>query len=311
MGVLVGTSLIVIIPEGIETLYSANQVAHIHSRRGLQARNLGVQWGASLAQAPQLALEVKKRASDEIDAINALPGPVIPADFDITGDTSDEPPKTPTAPGEVHALEDMNPTIPQRPADQHEHHSDARIPDQGDEAKDEHSGTPHAWVGVSLISGFILMYLIDTLPSLKPPQAAQRQNIYSLSDLSASSSPVPNGGNSKSSFSTTLGLVIHSAADGIALGASSTQPSLSAIIFFAIFIHKAPAAFGLTSVLLKQGLSKRQARSHLIAFSLAAPIGAIFTFLVIHMLGGAGEAGGVHTKWWTGIVLLFSGGTFL
>ena len=89
------------------------------------------------------------------------------------------------------------------------------------------------------------------------------------------------------------------------------MPGLSFIVFFAFMIHKAPAAFGLTTVLLRQGLSKRQARVHLAAFSLAAPAGAIVTWLVVGLLGGlAGhEEGGM--KWWTGLILLFSGGTFL
>lgn len=82
-------------------------------------------------------------------------------------------------------------------------------------------------------------------------------------------------------------------------------------------IHKAPAAFGLTSVLLKQGLGKRGARAHLVVFSLAAPAGALGTWIVVRILGGggsgaeAGAAGEMHTKWWTGVLLLFSGGTFL
>ncbi len=75
-------------------------------------------------------------------------------------------------------------------------------------------------------------------------------------------------------------------------------------------IHKAPAAFGLTSVLLKQGLSKRAARGHLIIFSLAAPVGALGTWVLVSLLGGdhmEGERG----LWWTGMLLLFSAGTFL
>jgi len=211
----------------------------------------------------------------------------------FTSNDPEKPPKTPTAPGEVHALGN----------------SEAA----GSPAETKHGDrNPHAWIGVSLILGFILMYLIDTLPSLKPPPVPQRAGIYSLSELgSAPQSPPLSSGTPKRSFSTTLGLVIHSAADGIALGASSTQPSLSFIIFLAIMIHKAPAAFGLTSVLLKQGLSKKQARAHLVAFSLAAPIGATCTWIALSVLGG-GEGGSEETmKWWTGVLVLFSGGTFL
>jgi zinc transporter 9 len=109
------------------------------------------------------------------------------------------------------------------------------------------------------------------------------------------------------------GLVIHAAADGIALGASSSvaNSSLGFVIFLAIMIHKAPAAFGLTSVLLKQGLSKRQTRGHLLIFSLAAPTGALGTWIMITILGRGRMGGEEGTKWWTGVLLLFSAGTFL
>lgn len=76
-------------------------------------------------------------------------------------------------------------------------------------------------------------------------------------------------------------------------------------------IHKAPAAFGLTSVLLKQGLGKRGARAHLVVFSLAAPVGAVGTWMLVRVLGGGGEGSEEGMRWWTGVVLLFSGGTFL
>lgn len=75
-------------------------------------------------------------------------------------------------------------------------------------------------------------------------------------------------------------------------------------------LHKAPAAFGLSAVLLRAGLGKRQARTHLIVFSMAAPVGAIVTWVLVNLLGGE-EVGGAGMQWWTGVLLLFSGGTFL
>ena len=173
------------------------------------------------------------------------------------------------------------------------------------------SRPPHVWIGLSLIFGFILMYLLDTLPTLSAQSNSRSSNanIYSLSDLSTSPTPLP----PQRALSTTLGLCIHATADGIALGASSSSTSttsLSLIIFVAIMVHKAPAAFGLTAVLLKQGLGKRGARAHLIAFSLAAPIGAVGTWMVVRALGG-GSGDEESMRWWTGVLLLFSGGTFL
>ena len=201
---------------------------------------------------------------------------------------------------------------------------------------DEPTGrNPHAYVGISLIAGFILMYLIDTLPrrtsSSSQPQRFQiNLTQFSLNRASTSSpdleSPQQDGdyhatNDSSSSArpsSTTVGLVIHACADGIALGASSTSSrssssgrNLSLIIFLALMIHKAPAAFGLTTTLLKQGLSKRAARAHLIVFSLAAPAGALVTWAAASLLGYGGLPESMSAEFATGVLLLFSGGTFL
>jgi zinc transporter 9 len=211
--------------------------------------------------------------------------------------------------------------------------SEQKVPGQHD---DESAGrNPHAYVGISLIAGFILMYLIDTLPrrasSSSQPQRFQiNLTQFSLNRASTSSpdleSPQQNGdyhatnNNASSSrpSSTTVGLVIHACADGIALGASSTSSgssssgrNLSFIIFVALMIHKAPAAFGLTTTLLKQGLSKRAARAHLIVFSLAAPAGALVTWAAASLLGYGGLPESMSAEFATGVLLLFSGGTFL
>jgi len=192
------------------------------------------------------------------------------------------------------------------------------------EAHDE-GHLPTFEIGFSLMLGFVLMFLIDRLPrhATERFQSAPATRHISLDNLSATSGPAeeeeeegflgsltPSPKQSRS-LATTTGLVIHAAADGIAMGASATTSNmkLGFIIFVAIMIHKAPAAFGLTSVLLKQGLSKRAARGHLIVFSLAAPFGAIGTFLLISMLGGNME--GPSGERWTGMLLLFSAGTFL
>lgn len=50
---------------------------------------------------------------------------------------------------------------------------------------------------------------------------------------------------------------------------------------------QAPAAFGLVSFLLHDGLDRGRIRKHLFAFSAAAPIGAILTFLVLNHVSSA------------------------
>lgn len=288
MGVLVGTSLIVIIPEGIETLYSANAL----TRKQHSTRATAIEWQHQ--------------------------APVVAATFGPNGDSASTLPSDTPVPGLLLERDQLSEsqTLHVRKEDSDE--TTAKDTIHGDE-----ESSPHAWVGIALVSGFILMYLVDKLPEFAAPTKNDRTPYHiSLDNLGSGlrrgSSPSRDGGlldaNHASrrghSFATTTGLVIHAAADGIALGASSSDAGLSFIIFLAIMVHKAPASFGLTSILLKQGLSSRTARAHLLVFSLAAPFGALATFLFVQMMGssGADEAG---THWRTGMLLLFSGGTFL
>ncbi|KAF7713524.1 Uncharacterized protein PECH_002277 [Penicillium ucsense] len=299
MGVLVGTSLIVIIPEGVETLYSANAV----SRKTVGARANAVEWSS---EGPIS----KVIAKDDIHASPAASS--IPVPFlDIE-------------PQQISPLARRHESFESSNALRVRKDETSSAKEQHGKEEEKEGSSPHAWIGVALISGFILMYLIDKVPEYASPTKSDRQPYHiSLDNLGSglrrgSSPSRPDGlletGPSRQqhshSMATTMGLVIHAAADGIALGASSTDKGLSFIIFFAIMVHKAPASFGLTSILLKQGLSTRTARAHLLVFSLAAPVGALVTFLFAHLLGTAGgdEAASL---WRTGMLLLFSGGTFL
>ena len=301
MGVLVGTALIVILPEGVETLYSASSSSG-HTRRALSTAS----YVEPILLARVMAL-VRKDTAD-VDAF-LTPGPII-------ADAGQVSPATPTMPGvggilgEGEGLESDGKT---------DHTETAH-----------HDESPHTWMGLALIMGFVLMFLIDKLPHyLSRSKQNSRPYHISLTNLGRRSNRAPSAADEEAdnfldapnavakeasrSFATTTGLVIHAAADGIALGASTSASSsrLSFIIFFAIMVHKAPAAFGLTSVLLKQGLSKRSARFHLLLFSMAAPAGALLTSAFAYTLGASTVDNADKANWWTGMLLLFSAGTFL
>ena len=67
---------------------------------------------------------------------------------------------------------------------------------------------------------------------------------------------------------STLGLVVHSIADSVALGSTcyasqGKNTSLPIIIFFALILHKCPAAIGLTTFLRHEGLKFREIIIHL------------------------------------------------
>ena len=306
VGVLVGTSLIVIIPEGIEAAAAPSGGGHVFKVRSMMRRGpIGhlVDIPAILLHVPRADVGTQVIDENEQDADSFL------AQLTEEEDGSEEP-----------ADETPAETEPEHEHDDQDHDDDH------DHEHEQHNELPIMEIGVSLILGFALMFLVDRLPrhatesfysntqpqhmSLEDLGGADTASLDGQADgLLGSFTPTPRKARS---LATTIGLVIHAAADGIAMGATSTSSDLKLgmIIFLAILIHKAPAAFGLTSVLLKQGLSKRAARGHLIVFSLAAPVGALATWLMITLLGGD-HLEGDSKQWWTGMLLLFSGGTFL
>ncbi|KAM7376292.1 hypothetical protein PAMP_006035 [Pampus punctatissimus] len=164
----------------------------------------------------------------------------------------------------------------------------------GESGKHEHSHEQlHACIGVSLVLGFVFMLLVDQIGSshvhnTEDPESARATN---------------------SKITTTLGLVVHAAADGVALGAaaSTSQTSVQLIVFVAIMLHKAPAAFGLVSFLMHAGLERNRIRKHLLVFALAAPALAMLTFLGLSQ--SSKEALSDINA--TGVAMLFSAGTFL
>ncbi|KAL2713913.1 zinc transporter ZIP9-A isoform X1 [Vespula squamosa] len=141
----------------------------------------------------------------------------------------------------------------------------------------------HSLIGISLVLGFVFMLLVD--------QCTRR------------------GGGKEKSFTATLGLVVHAAADGVALGAAATtsQADVEVIVFLAIMLHKAPAAFGLVSFLLHEGVEKKKIGKHLLVFSLSAPCLALLTYFGIGKEGKE-TLSNVNA---TGLAMLFSAGTFL
>ena len=149
-------------------------------------------------------------------------------------------------------------------------HTDSGGPTPGEEEHHENPG--HHLIGVALVLGFIFMLIIDQVAS------------------SRSGPRDPEGGRGSGrgavSWTATLGLVVHAAADGIALGAAATtnQTDVEMIVFLAIMLHKAPASFGLVTYLLHEGLERNRVRKHLLVFSVAAPSAAVLTFLLLQVI---------------------------
>jgi len=253
-GLLVGTALAVIIPEGVHALYLSEletnqlQTQHeFHSEHKVHGRHLN----------QLVEHDVKEN--------------LLPVDR-----------------GEK---DDVLPPVHQHTAD--------RPREFASVSGHKHSDTTHSAIGVTLILGFVFMLVVDNFGS-------RLVHHHGTQILDASGSTVMN--KSKASWTTTLGLVVHAAADGIALGAASagSRFNVEMIVFVAIMLHKAPAAFGLVSFLISDGVDRKRIRRHLLAFALAAPLTAILTYVTLK-----NRIRDTYSVDSTGLAMLFSAGTFL
>nr|CAG8476234.1 10018_t:CDS:2 [Entrophospora candida] len=250
VGLLVGTSLIVIIPEGIETLYNVPSYYQIEANKD--------NFFSNVPPEDKRSNDNKKRSSSILDNLN----------FDSSSFSSNWGKR------DVSKLPDI------------------KLPENEN----------HHYIGMALISGFVMMFLIDQIDTSHVHSHGHhgKANVISLTDLRSISNP--------NNVDPTIGLIIHAAADGIALGASANEPTLETIVFLAIMLHKAPSAFGLSTILLREGYTRRQIRRHLATFCLAAPLSSLCTFALIQQ---SSKLDPIGMQWWTAMLLLFSGGTFL
>jgi solute carrier family 39 (zinc transporter), member 9 len=135
----------------------------------------------------------------------------------------------------------------------------------------EKQAVPETWIAVSLIMGFSFMLLVEHLTGSDHDHSDTHmhptsEDIFDLNRIGRNQEDggaVRNGdvgtgfltyntGGSKKAIKLTLGLVIHSLADGFALGASvissessrsgSSRSELPLVIFFALLIHKGTTA---------------------------------------------------------------------
>ncbi|CAF0745265.1 unnamed protein product [Adineta ricciae] len=154
------------------------------------------------------------------------------------------------------------------------------------ESEHKHTDSIHSTIGITLVLGFVFMLIIDNCSS----RIIHRHGSQVIDSSGSVIITKP-----KSTWTATLGAA-----------SATSRFNVELIVFMAIILHKAPAAFGLVSFLLSDGVDRKRIRRHLLIFSLAAPVMAIFTFVLLK--SGLRDSYSVDS---TGIAMLFSAGTFL
>lgn len=160
------------------------------------------------------------------------------------------------------------------------------------------------YIGLGLVTGFLIMYMIDNLSTillsfnieLKPITEIHHSESYKELFTSIFTS------------SLTLGLLFHGMVDGISLGSSFSksreESSIELILFSSIIIHKLPTCFSLSSLLMKEKMNASFLKFHLLILASITPLSSILTFIFMSLFH-------LQNDFVVGNLLVFSGGTFL
>eukprot|EP00884_Botryococcus_braunii_P023110 jgi/Botrbrau1/9483/Bobra.0252s0101.1 len=177
---------------------------------------------------------------------------------------------------------------------------------------------PHWAPGAVLTLGFIVMLLLEQAQhaSKESPSIGQYQHdsdpeegLVGVTRRHLAGAPhgphvdMPHD----AAFRALVGLLIHCAADGLAVGAASlsSSTSLSFSVAMAMALHKGPTAFGLTSYLLTAKWTTVQIMQAIFLFSIASPVFTVITYVLLSIIPALASQTAIS------LCVLFSGGTFL
>lgn len=183
----------------------------------------------------------------------------------------------------------------------------------------QHMLAPKDLVAFCLLGGFLLMLVVEQHMMARSAQLTASPSASILSNMPSEATvqwdprmddAVP----WYSVLSGLLGILVHAAADGVAMGSSveSSDVSLRVVVILAILVHKAPASVGICTLLMTRQSSKNHIRLAVLVFAVTTPVFALLTYAILQgLLTATGSTGAVIGSREIGAILSFSGGTFL
>lgn len=176
--------------------------------------------------------------------------------------------------------------------------------------EDSGSGVPHGIVPLVIVLGFLVMLVADHLQGGSGHLKHAGRDSDDEEDLEEGLATVANRHHKKKQEGAKrafLGLIVHSLADGVAVGTTgmSDKEDLKLVVAFAMVLHKLPATFGLVTFLLASKWPRPKVRRALIIFAASAPLMALATYWLLVLIPGLSSP--VAVALW----LSASGGTFL
>ena len=164
-----------------------------------------------------------------------------------------------------------------------------------EESGEEEEGVGNLLIGGAVLAGFLMMLILEGsgIGHAVHEEHHDHRDEHGHEHVHHRNSP----------WIIVLGLSLHSAADGLAIGsaAAGSTEAVTALVALAVLIHKVPAAFSLGVFSMHERENRNDSVRDIVMFSLATPVMILVSF---YTLQGMDE----HL---IALVMLFAAGTFL
>ncbi len=164
-----------------------------------------------------------------------------------------------------------------------------------EESGEEEEGVDNLLIGGAVLAGFLMMLILEGsgIGHAVHEEHHDHHDEHGHEHVHHRNSP----------WIIVLGLSLHSAADGLAIGsaAAGSTEAVTALVALAVLIHKVPAAFSLGVFSMHERENRNDSVRDIVMFSLATPVMILVSF---YTLQGMDE----HL---IALVMLFAAGTFL
>jgi len=172
---------------------------------------------------------------------------------------------------------------------------DKGVHEEEEAGHEEEEGLEGLIIGGAILAGFMMMLILEGLGigHAVHEEHHNHEGDYGHEHIHHRNSP----------WIIILGLSIHSAADGLAIGsaAAGSSEAVTAIVALAVLIHKVPAAFSLGVFSTHERNERNDSIRDVVLFSVTTPVMIMISF---YALEGLDE----HM---IALAILFAGGTFL
>ena len=164
-----------------------------------------------------------------------------------------------------------------------------------EESGEEEEGVGNLLIGGAVLAGFLMMLILEGsgIGHAVHEEHHDHRDEHGHEHVHHRNSP----------WIIVLGLSLHSAADGLAIGsaAAGSTEAVTALVALAVLIHKVPAAFSLGVFSMHERENRNDSVRDIVMFSLATPVMILVSFYTLQGMDDHLIA----------LVMLFAAGTFL